>query len=265
MSEKIKIVLTIAGSDSSSGAGIQSDLKTFLNHGLYGLSVVTAVTAQNTLGVQSSFELPQDIIEAQLKSVFDDFDVRAVKTGMLSSEKVVEVVSNYLRNKTHIKMIVDPVLVSKNGFTMLNDKGIDLMRTRLFPLSFLVTPNIPEAEALSGMKINTAEDLEEAARAVFNSGCKNVLIKGGHMPESTGIDKGVDVLYNGKKFFLFKSKFVKSYNTHGIGCVFSAAVASKIALGSSLKDSIVEAKAYIVESLKKSQKIGRGIGPVEQV
>ena len=265
MSEKIKIVLTIAGSDSSSGAGIQSDLKTFLNHGLYGLSVVTAVTAQNTLGVQSSFELPQDIIEAQLKSVFDDFDVRAVKTGMLSSEKVVEVVSNYLRNKTHIKMIVDPVLVSKNGFMMLNDKGIDLMRTRLFPLSFLVTPNIPEAEALSGMKINTAEDLEEAARAVFNSGCKNVLIKGGHMPESTGIDKGVDVLYNGKKFFLFKSKFVKSYNTHGIGCVFSAAVASKIALGSSLKDSIVEAKAYIVESLKKSQKIGRGIGPVEQV
>jgi len=265
MAKKIKFVLTIAGSDSSSGAGIQSDIKTFLNHGLYGLSVITAVTAQNTLGVQSSFELPQDIIEAQLKSIFDDFDIEAIKTGMLSSDKVVEVVSSYLRNKTHIKIIVDPVLVSKNGFKMLSEKGIDLLRTRLFPLSFLVTPNIPEAEILSGIKINTAEDVESAAKQIFNSGCKNVLIKGGHMPESTGIEKGVDVLYNGKKFFLFKSKFIKSYNTHGIGCVFSASVASNIVLGGTLKNSIVEAKAYLVESLKKSQKIGKGIGPVEQV
>ena len=265
MSEKIRIVLTIAGSDSGSGAGIQSDLKTFHNHGLYGLSVITAVTAQNTLGVQSSFELPPEIIDAQLKSVFDDFKIKAIKTGMLSSEKVVEVISNYLRNKTHIKIIVDPVLVSKNGFTMLNENGIDMMRTKLFPLSFLVMPNILEAEVLSGMRIDTAEDIEETAKIIYNSGCKNVLIKGGHMPESTGMDKGVDVLYNGKKFFLFKSKFVDTYNTHGIGCVFSAAIASKIALGGSLKDSIVEAKAYIAESLKSSQKIGRGIGPVEQI
>jgi hydroxymethylpyrimidine/phosphomethylpyrimidine kinase len=139
------------------------------------------------------------------------------------------------------------------------------MRTRLFPLSFLVTPNVPEAEILSGIKIDTAEDIESAAKQIFNSGCKNVLIKGGHMPASTGIGKGVDVLYNGKKFFLFKSKFVKSFNTHGIGCVFSAALASNIALGYNLKTSIVEAKAYLVESLKKTQKIGKGIGPVEQV
>jgi hydroxymethylpyrimidine/phosphomethylpyrimidine kinase len=265
MAKKIKFVLTIAGSDSSSGAGIQSDLKTFLNHGLYGLSVVTAVTAQNTLGVQTSFEIPQEMIEAQLKSIFDDFEIDAIKTGMLSSEKVVEVVSNYLRNKTHIKIIVDPVLVSKNGYVLLNEKGIDLIRTRLFPLSFLVTPNVPEAEILSGIKINTADDIESAAKQIFNYGCRNVLIKGGHMPESAGMKKGVDVLYNGKKFYLFKSKFIKSYNTHGIGCVFSAAVASNIALGGTIKSSIVEAKAYLVESLKKSQKIGKGIGPVEQV
>ena len=265
MPKKFNFVLTIAGSDSSSGAGIQSDLKTFHNYGLYGLSVITAVTAQNTIGVQSSFELPKEIIEAQLKSVFEDFNIGVAKTGMLSSEKVVETVSNFLRNKGNVKIVVDPVLVSKSGYKMLNDKGSDTMLSKLFPLAYLVTPNVPEAEVISGIKISSADDLESALVAIYNRGCKNVLIKGGHMPESTGIEKGVDILYNGKKYYLFKTKFVKSKNTHGIGCTFSSAIASGLALDMTLKDSIVNAKAYIVESLKKSKKIGKGFGPVEQV
>ncbi len=265
MAKKIRFALTIAGSDSSSGAGLQSDLKTFHNHGIYGLSVITAVTAQNTIGIQSSFELPQRIIESQLKSLFEDFDIRVIKTGMLSSEKVVETIGNFLRNKGNVKIIVDPVIVSKSGFKMLNEKGIRLMRSKLFPLAYLVAPNVPEAEAITGIKIITAEDLEEAAKAIYNSGCKNVLIKGGHMPESTGIDKGADFLYNGERFYMFKTKFVKSKNTHGIGCTFTSAIASNIALGYTLKKSIASAKAYLVESLKKSQKIGKGFGPVEQV
>jgi hydroxymethylpyrimidine/phosphomethylpyrimidine kinase len=265
MAKKIKFALTIAGSDSSSGAGIQSDLKTFHNHGLYGLSVITAVTAQNTIGIQASFELPKEIIEFQLKSLFEDFDIKAVKTGMLSSEKVIDTICNFLRNKGNVKIIVDPVMVSKSGYKMLNEKGISLMRSKLFPLAYLVAPNVPEAEAITGIKIVTAEDLEEAAKVIYNSGCKNVLIKGGHMPESTGIEKGADFLYNGKKFYMFKTKFVKSKNTHGIGCTFTSAITSNIALGYPLKKSIAVAKAYLVESLKKSQKIGKGFGPVEQV
>ena len=265
MPKKTKFVLTIAGSDSSSGAGIQSDLKTFHNHGLYGLSVITAVTAQNTIGIKSSYELPKEIIEAQLRSLFEDFDVKVAKTGMLSSEKVVETVSSFLRNKGNVKLIVDPVIVSKSGFRMLNEKGLGLMMSKLFPLAYLAAPNIPEAEALAGIKIKTAEDLEEAAKTIYNTGCKNVLIKGGHMPESTGIDKGADFLYNGEKFFMFGAKFVKTKNTHGIGCTFTSAIAANIALGCSLKESLANAKMYVVESLKKSKRIGKGYGPVEQV
>jgi hydroxymethylpyrimidine/phosphomethylpyrimidine kinase len=265
MAKDVKFVLTIAGSDSGSGAGIQSDIKTFHNYGLYGLTVITAVTAQNTIGVQSSYELPVEIIEAQLKSVFDDFDIEVAKTGMLSSDKVIETVSTYLRNRAYIKLVIDPVFISKNGFKLLNEKGIQLIKSKLFPLAHVVCPNIPEAELLAGMEIKTAGDVEEAAKTIFNSGCKNVLIKGGHMPESTGIEKGVDVLYNGKKFYMFRSKFVKSKNTHGIGCVFSSAIASNLALGGSLKESIINAKAYVAESLRVSQKIGKGYGPVEQV
>src|SRR5512143_3731230 len=234
MAKNIKFVLTIAGSDSGAGAGIQSDIKTFHNYGLYGLTVVTAVTAQNTVGVQDSFELPAEIIDAQLKSVFDDFEIEVAKTGRLSSDKVIDAVSSYLRNKAYVKLVIDPVLVSKNGFKMLNEKGIGVLKSKLFPLSYVVCPNVPEAEVLSGVAIRSAEDIEEAARAIYNTGCKNVLIKGGHMPESTGIEKGVDVLYNGKKFVMFQSKFVKSKNTHGIGCTFSSALASNLALGESL-------------------------------
>lgn len=265
MSKKIQFILTIAGSDSSAGAGIQSDLKTFTNHGLYGLSVITAVTAQNTLGVQESYELPPEIIESQLKSLFDDFEIKVIKTGMLSSAKVITVISNFLRFKPKIKLVVDPAITSKNGFPLLNDNGINALNTKLLVLTYLVTPNFYEAETLSGIKIKSTGDLESAAKAILSRGCKNVLIKGGHFPNKFGIPRGTDILYNGKKFSVFKSKFVKSTNTHGIGCVYSASIASNLTLGEPLKRSIVLAKAYVISSLQKSRKIGKGISPVEQV
>ena len=265
MAKKLTFVLTVAGSDSGSGAGIQSDLKTFHNHGVYGLTVITAVTAQNTLGVQKAFELPPGIIDAQLKSVFDDYEITVVKTGMLSSSKVIEIVSEYLRNKANIKLIIDPVILSKNGFPLLNEKGIAVLKSKLLPLSYIVTPNIYEAEILAGLKIDSSTDIERAAREIFELGCKHVLIKGGHLPENAGMAKGTDILYNGEKFALFNTKFVKTKNTHGIGCVFSSAIASNIALGNSLKQSIAISKAYIVKSLESSLRIGKGYGPVEQV
>jgi hydroxymethylpyrimidine/phosphomethylpyrimidine kinase len=265
MPKKISFVLSIAGSDSGAGAGIQSDLKTFHNHGVYGVTVVTAVTAQNTLGVQSSHELPAEIIDAQLKSVFDDFDISAVKTGMLSSGKVIEIIYEHLRKKAKIKLIIDPAILSKNGFPLLNEKGIALMKSKLLPLTYLITPNIYETEILSGIHITSVKELEEAAKELYDHGCRNVLIKGGHLPAEIGIDKGTDILYNGEKFVLFNTKFVKSKNTHGIGCVFSSAIASNLVLGYSLKRSIILAKGYIVKSLERTRNVGKGYGPVEQV
>jgi len=265
MPKKISFVLSIAGSDSGAGAGIQSDIKTFHNHGVFGLTALTAVTAQNTLGVQKTFELPLEIIDAQLKSLFDDYDITVVKTGMLSSSKVVEIVCEHLRNKANLKIIVDPVILSKNSFTLLSEKGIGVLKSKLLPLSYLVTPNIHEAEVLSGINIGSAEDIETAAKEIYNFGCKHVLIKGGHLEKETGIAKGTDILYNGEKFALFSTKLVKSKHTHGIGCVLSSAIASNLALGYSLKRSIALAKAYIVKSLERTHSIGKGYGPVEQV
>ncbi|MGH2574618.1 MAG: bifunctional hydroxymethylpyrimidine kinase/phosphomethylpyrimidine kinase [Ignavibacteria bacterium] len=269
MAKKIKCVLTIAGSDSGAGAGIQSDLKTFHNHGVYGLTVITAVTSQNTFGVQSSFELPVDIIKSQLKSVFDDFDINVVKTGMLSSKSIILSISNYFKNKVidlnKIKLIVDPVIFSKNQFRLLSTEGVESLKSNLLPLSYLVTPNLVEAEFLSGVKIRTIKELEKAVKKIHALGCKNVLIKGGHLQKKIGIDKGTDILFNSRKFYLFKSKFKESKNTHGVGCTFSAAIASNIALGKSLIESISLSKAYVVESLERTQKLGGGIGPVEQL
>lgn len=265
MKKKFKFILTIAGSDSSGGAGIQSDLKTFHNHGLYGLSVITSVTAQNTRGVQKTYELPVDIITAQLKSLFDDFDIRAVKTGMLSSEKVINAVSVFLKKKPRLKVIVDPVIRSKNGYELLSKKGVRALKNELIPMSFLITPNLFEAEILSGIEAKSIHDIEEILLKIFSLGCRNVLLKGGHFHPRIGIERGIDIWFDGKLFHLYRSKFVNTKNTHGIGCTLSAAIASNIANGHKLKDSITMAKAYVVESLLKSRKIGKGFGPVEQV
>lgn len=256
--------LTIAGSDSGAGAGIQSDLKTFRNHGVYGVTVITAITAQNTKGVQKSYELPLNIIEAQLKSIFDDFTLGYAKTGMLSSAKVVELAVKYVSKVKNIKIVTDPVIFSKNGKSLLNKSGIKTLKEQLLPVSYLVTPNIPEAEILTGVTIDSIEDIETASVILNELGAKNVLIKGGHMKPSVGLPAGTDVLFDGKRFYMFNTHFINTNNTHGIGCTLSAAITANLALGNTLLHSVEEAKNYIVKSLKNSVKIGAGINPVEQ-
>lgn len=259
-----KCVLTIAGSDSGAGAGIQSDLKTFKNHGLYGVSVVTAITAQNTLGVQNSYGLRTEIVDEQLKSVLADFKIGYAKTGMLSDGNIIEVTAKHLKKNKNIKLVIDPVILSKNGKALLSERGIKVLLKKLIPLSYLVTPNIPETETLTGITIDSLDDIETAAIVLNELGARNVLIKGGHLKASVGLPAGTDILFDGKKFYMFSSNFVKTKNTHGIGCTFSAAIISNLALGKSLMTSIEDSKRYIVKSLKRSVKIGKGINPVEQ-
>jgi hydroxymethylpyrimidine/phosphomethylpyrimidine kinase len=261
---KKKCVLTIAGSDSGAGAGIQSDLKTFKNHGLYGVTAITAITAQNTKGVQQTHELPSGIIDEQLKSLFSDFDIKYAKTGMLSSAKVIDVVVKHMKKQKNIKLVIDPVVLSKNGKVLLNNPGVKALIKNLVPLVYLITPNIPEAEMLTGISIDSMEDIEIAAVILYEMGAKNVLIKGGHMKKSTGLAVGTDILFDGRRFYMFNAQIIKSRNTHGIGCTLSAAITSNLALGYSLVDSVQSAKNYIVKSLKRSAKIGKGTGPVEQ-
>lgn len=263
MAEK-KCVLTIAGSDSGAGAGIQSDLKTFRNHNVYGVSVITAITAQNTKGVQKSFELSSKIIEAQLNSVLDDFDIRYAKTGMLSSDKVIDAVFKFISKHKNLKIIVDPVIFSKNGKPLLNKAGIKALKEKLLPLAYLITPNIFETESLCGVEINSIDDLEIASVVIYEMGVKNVLIKGGHMKETIGLPLGTDVLFDGKKFYMFNTNFVNSSNTHGIGCTLSAAITANLAIGNTLLHSVEESKKYIEKLLQKSVKIGKGVSPVEQ-
>jgi hydroxymethylpyrimidine/phosphomethylpyrimidine kinase len=263
LKKNTKVVLTIAGSDSGGGAGIQSDLKTFYNHKVYGLSVITSITSQNTLGVQSSFELPVKVISSQLKSVYDDFKISVVKTGMLSSSKVIDVVSEFIK-QYNSKLIIDPVILSKNNYELLNKSGVDKLKKELIKLCFLITPNIYEAEIISGIKINSLITIEDAAKRIYEMGAKNVLIKGGHLNERIGLKSGTDVLYNEKKFILFAGEFINSKNTHGIGCTLSASITANIALGYNLKESIIKAKQYVSKLLTLSKKIGKGVSPIEQ-
>lgn len=259
----MKCVLTIAGSDSSAGAGIQSDIKTFQNNSVYGLSVITAVTSQNTLGVQNSYELSAHVILSQLESLFQDFDIKVVKTGMLSSAKVIRIIAKFLRDK-NLKLVIDPIILSKNNFRLLSNDGVKALKKYLMPMAYLVTPNLYEAEIISSVKITNTNTIEEAAKKIHSLGVKNVLIKGGHFPFSFALDKGTDVLYNGKYFSIFKSKYINTKHTHGIGCTYSAAITANLSLGKSLKESIILAKEYIIKLLFKSVKIGKGIGSLEQ-
>lgn len=258
------VVLAIAGSDPGAGAGIQSDIKTFQNHGVYGLSVITAITSQNTKGVGSSFEVPARIIESQLKLLFSDFNIRIVKTGMLSSSKSVNSVYKILKNKKYLKLIIDPVIYSKNSYVMLDKSGIRTLMDKLVPLSYLITPNLNEAEILSGIKILTLEDLELACVIMHEAGAKNVLVKGGHFSPRLGLPAGSDLLYTKGKFYIFPGDFIATKNTHGIGCTFSAAIAANLALGKKLETVIIESKIYVQSKLKvKHKKLGKGINPVE--
>jgi hydroxymethylpyrimidine/phosphomethylpyrimidine kinase len=255
--QPIKQVLTIAGSDSGGGAGIQADIKSMSANGVFAMSVVTAVTAQNTEEVTDVFELPTSIVAAQIDAVFDDFDVAAVKTGMLSSAAIVEIVARMLKPQNVTNLVVDPVMISKSGHLLLKPDAIDAIKGQLFPLALLVTPNIHEAQQLSGIEIKTLADARRAAKIIHGFGCKHVLIKGGHLPT----DRATDLLYDGRFFNVFKGEFIDTPHTHGTGCTFASAIAAHLAQGKSVNDAVQKAKTYLTEAIRHSLAIGHGTGP----
>ncbi len=252
-------VLTIAGSDSGGGAGIQADIKAIQANGAFALSVLTSITAQNTKTVITAFDLPLRVIEAQIRAVFDDFNISAVKTGMLSSKGIVKRVASLLKELQVQNLVVDPVMVSKSGYPLLKPEAIAMMKTDLFPLAALITPNIHEAELLTGIKIRTLAEAEEAARKIHPFGGRAVLIKGGHLLK----ERGSDLLFDGREVTLFRSDFIESQNTHGTGCTYSAAIAAQMASGKSLNEAIGEAKRYVTEAIRHGLSIGHGHGPTD--
>lgn len=249
--------LTIAGSDSSAGAGIQADLKTFASLSVYGTCAVTAVTAQNTQGVLAIAEVPEEVIASQIDALMDDIGADAVKTGMLSSASIVEVVADRLEAWGLTRLVVDPVMVAKSGDVLLAPDAIDVMTTKLLPLAMVVTPNIPEAEVLSGVTIRSEETLREAARVIHASGPAWVVVKGGHLAAAPD-----DLVFDGSTFTVLPGQRIATSNTHGTGCTFSAAITAYLARGYEPLPAIAAAKDYITAALAASYPIGRGHSPV---
>jgi hydroxymethylpyrimidine/phosphomethylpyrimidine kinase len=255
----IPIVLTIAGSDSSAGAGIQADLKAIAANGGYGACVITAVTAQSTRGVTAAAELDLDLIRAQADAVFGDLKVAAVKTGMLASAAVIETVAKVLRDWRPPHYVLDPVMVSKTGFALLRPEAVAALGEALLPLATLVTPNVHEAQVLTGTRIRTLAEAEEAGRRLVAAGAPAVLVKGGHLEERPA----TDVLVTPTGVRIFSGEHVHARHTHGTGCTYSAAIATQLAHGRSLEDAIVRAKAYVTEAIRAGLPVGQGIGPTD--
>jgi len=254
----MKRALTIAGSDSGGGAGIQADLKTFGALGVFGTSAITAVTAQNTVGVTRIQEIDPDVVAAQIDAVADDIGFDAVKTGMLASPRILEAVAAALKRHKAPNLVVDPVMVSKSGTRLLKEESVGALKTRLLPLAEIVTPNIPEAEVLSGRTIADVEAMRDAARRIIELGPRRVVIKGGHA-EGPNV---VDLYYDGQRFEEFKAERVVTRSTHGTGCTYSAAIAAYLAHGLPPLDAVARAKEFLTAALLSAPDIGKGIGPV---
>lgn len=252
----MKKVLTIAGSDSCGGAGIQADLKTFSAHGAYGMSVITAVTAQNTQGVFAVQDISIDVIAKQIEAIFEDIKVDGVKIGMVSQAQTIEVIADRLRHYAPQTIVVDPVMVSKSGYHLLNPEAEATLIKELLPLAKVVTPNIPEAEVMTKMPIGNLNQMEQAAKAIYQMGAKNVLLKGGHLEGDS-----TDILFNGHEYRYFSSSRIDTKNTHGTGCTLSSAITANLALGYSLGEAVARAKEYITVAIKHSLSIGKGVGP----
>lgn len=249
-------VLTIAGSDSSGGAGIQADLKTFAAHGVFGMSVITAVTAQNTQGVFAVQDITAEVIAKQIEAIFDDIAVAAVKIGMVSQIATIKIIAAKLREYAAVNIVVDPVMVSKSGYHLLNSSAETTLIQELLPLATITTPNIPEAEVIIGKTILTLSDMEAAARIIFAMGPKHVLIKGGHLEGDS-----TDILFDGDKFTYFKSPRIPTKNTHGTGCTLSSAIAANLGSGLPVIEAVAKAKDYITVAIEHSLDIGKGVGP----
>jgi hydroxymethylpyrimidine/phosphomethylpyrimidine kinase len=255
----IPIALTIAGSDSGGGAGIQADLKTFAMHCVHGTSALTCVTAQNTQGVLRVDALPGEAVVAQMAAVVSDMVVLATKTGMLLNQEIIEAVASEVKRLGLKNLVVDPVMVSRTGAQLIDDQAISSLKNLLIPMSAIVTPNRYEAQLLSGLEIHGLEDMQEAARRIQQLGATNVLVKGGGM---TGSLRGVDVWFDGQELMTLRTEMVETNNTHGTGCSLSSAIAANLALGKDLRSAVQLAKNYVTTALKYSLDIGLGSGPV---
>jgi hydroxymethylpyrimidine/phosphomethylpyrimidine kinase len=250
--------MTIAGSDSGGGAGIQADLKTFQALGVYGTSALTAITAQNTVGVFAVHEIPTEVIAAQIDAVATDIGVDAAKTGMLSSAEIITTVAERIRHWGFDRLVVDPVMVAKSGDRLLREDAVQALISELLPLAMVLTPNVPEAEVLVGRSLETEDQIRQAASDIVDLGPRAVVMKGGHRvgPIAT------DLLFDGRSFHVFESERIDTPNTHGTGCTFSAAIAAGLARGLSLVDAVGSAKRYLTEAIRRATPIGQGRGPV---
>jgi hydroxymethylpyrimidine/phosphomethylpyrimidine kinase len=255
----IPIALTIAGSDSGGGAGIQADLRTFAFHRVHGTSAITCITAQNTLGVLRVDALPPEAVAAQIQAVVEDIGVQAAKTGMLLNQEIIATVSEQISACEISNLVVDPVMVSRTGAQLIDDAAIAVLRSDLIPKAVVLTPNCYEAQLLSGIEIRTLEDMQSAAEKIFELGAKSVLVKGGGL---SGELRGVDVWFDGVQSETFTTQQVDTPHTHGTGCTLAAAITANLALGKDVRSAIQLAKDYVTTALQYSLAIGKGQGPV---
>jgi hydroxymethylpyrimidine/phosphomethylpyrimidine kinase len=256
----MKVAMTIAGSDSGGGAGIQADLKTFAAHGIHGVCAITAVTAQSTIEVRDWVAIEPRMVVAQIDTVADDMSIAAVKTGMLASAAIITAVAEALARRGLPHLVVDPVMVAKGGQRLL-DRGAERAYVqRLFQRATLVTPNLAEAEAVLGCRVRTLDDMRDAARALHALGPRAVVVKGGHLPGDA-----IDVFFDGERVEELRVPRIETLHTHGTGCTFSAAIAARLAGGADLLDAVRGAKAYLTEAIRRSYSVGRGHGPVDHL
>nr|WP_255575574.1 bifunctional hydroxymethylpyrimidine kinase/phosphomethylpyrimidine kinase [Caproiciproducens faecalis] len=248
--------MTIAGSDCSGGAGIQADLKTFAAHGTFGMSVIVSVVAENTSRVISIHDIPSQIVADQIDAVFEDIAVDGIKIGMLSGADQMRTVSEKLRFYRPSGVVLDPVMVAKGGRALMHPEALETLKAEMLPQAFLLTPNIPEAEAITGMEIHTVKDMEKAAVILRSMGPRYVLVKGGHL---TG--DAVDILYDGKDYRSFTTERIPTKNTHGTGCTLSSAIAANLANGAEVPEAVSAAKEYVTTAIRHALPIGKGHGP----
>jgi hydroxymethylpyrimidine kinase/phosphomethylpyrimidine kinase len=253
---EMKRILTIAGSDSSGGAGIQADLKAITLLGGYGMSVLTALTAQNTLGVQAIHEVPAPFVAMQIDSVLSDIGVDVIKTGMLANRGIVEVVAKKVKQYKVEKVVVDPVMVAKSGDSLLQKDARVALINRLIPLSMVVTPNLLEASLLTGLKVRSLEEMSKAAHRIYELGARYVVVKGGHLK-----GKAIDLLYDGEKYEEIEGPRIETKNTHGTGCTFASAIATLLARGDRVPEAVRKAKIFITMAIQSGLKLGKGTGP----
>ena len=256
MENKMRTVLSIAGSDCSGGAGVQADLKTCSAHGVFGMSVIVSVVAENTSRVIDIQNITPDIIGKQIDAIFEDIAVDAVKIGMLSDTACMEIVTKKLQEYQPPNVVIDPVMYAKNGCPLMQPQAIDTLIEKIIPLATVLTPNIPEAEVICKREIKTEQDMKVAATQIYGLGCRAVLVKGGHY-----IGNAVDILFDGKEFYRIETKRINTKNTHGTGCTLSSAIASNLALGRDVPTAVRNAKEYVTMAIEHSLSIGKGCGP----